>query len=95
MIAVRIIRHSRSVWRAVGLAAGSELYNTVVTLLVESCALYAVNSLLIVGPIRANSGVQDIFTPTLPYIQVRIVFYCHFSLFVIFGRNCLMHQCKK
>ena len=75
MIAARLIRHSRNIRKAVGSTAGSGLYNTVITMLVESCALYAVNSILIIGPIGANSGVQGIFTPMLPYIQVCVLFY--------------------
>ena len=74
MIATRLIRHSRNIRKAVGSAAGSGLYNTVVTVLVESCALYAVNSLLVIGPIGVNSGVQGIFTPILTYIQVRVMY---------------------
>ena len=81
MIATRLIRHSRNVRKAVGPTAGGGLYNTVVTMLVESCALYAVNSLLVIGPIGANSGVSGIFTPMLAYIQVRVLFCYSFPPF--------------
>ena len=75
MIAARLIRHSRNIRKAVGSAAGGGLYSTVVTMLVESCALYAVNSLVVVGLVGGGRGVQYIFTPMLTHIQVRAVFY--------------------
>ena len=50
--------------------AGTGLHKTIVTVLIESSALYAVNSLLFVGPWGANSHVADIFLPILAETQV-------------------------
>lgn len=71
MIVTRLI-HIRN---AIGSVVGGGLYNTVVTMLVESCVLYAVFSLLLIGPLGAASQVEAIFRPSLGNIQVRVVFY--------------------
>ncbi|KAF9646468.1 hypothetical protein BDM02DRAFT_3012112 [Thelephora ganbajun] len=72
MIVGRLILHSRNIRNAMGVPAGaSGLYRAIVTMLIESSALYAVNSLLFVGPWGANSHVADIFLPILAETQVR------------------------
>lgn len=79
MIVTRLALHSRNIRSAMGAPAGaSGLYETIITVLVESCAIYAVTSLLFVGSWGAKSHVADIFLPILAEIQVRTVFY--FSL---------------
>ena len=47
------------------------LCKAVVIMLVESCALYAVNSLLIVGPLGVGNPVSSLFMTTLVQTQVR------------------------
>jgi hypothetical protein len=72
MIVIRLILHGRKVRAAMGAPAGiSGLYKTVVTLLIESSALYAVNTLLLIGLWVADSGAADIFLPILCETQVR------------------------
>jgi len=70
MIATRLILHRRNIRNAVGSAANSGLYNTVVAILVESCALYAVASLLMIGTLGAESPVLVVFSAFIGPIQV-------------------------
>jgi hypothetical protein len=73
MIIVRLTLHSRNVRNATGASAGATgLYNAIVTVLIESCALYAVSFLLFIGPWGANSLVEYVFFPVLIETQVRI-----------------------
>ena len=75
MIVTQLIRHSRNIRSAMGGPRGAGgLYKTIITVLVESSALYAVNSLLFVGPWGAKSHVADIFLPILAETQVRAAF---------------------
>jgi len=84
MIIIRLVLHGRNVRAAAGSAAGiSELCKEVSTVLVESCALFAVSSLVVVGalvvfgtsdnPDISLSGgyTVDIFFPILVETQVR------------------------
>lgn len=72
MIVVRIVRHSREIRDAVGpLVRPNRLYETIVTILVESCALYAITFLLFAGPWCVGDGVQLVFSPILTQTQVR------------------------
>ena len=74
MIAVRLILHSRKTQSAMGAPARvNALYKTIVAMLVESCALYTVSSLLFIIPWAARSWVTDLFSPILTQIQVRDV----------------------
>ena len=50
------------------------LYKAVITMLVESCALYAVTSLLYIGTSAAKSPLEYLFFPILSQIQVCTVF---------------------
>ena len=84
MIVIRLILHGRQIrtatWPAVGT---SGLYKTVSTMLVESCALFAVSSLVVVAALAAYENswnevvyfpggyVVDIFFPILAETQVR------------------------
>ena len=72
MISIRLILHSRDTQAAMGAPAGvSGLYKTVISMLIESCALYAVNSLLFIIPWAAGgSWVAVVFLPLLAEIQV-------------------------
>jgi len=84
MIVIRLILHGRQIHTATGSAVGiGGLYKTVSTMLVESCALFAVNSLVVIGALVAfesswNPAVYwpgdftvDIFFPILAETQVR------------------------
>ena len=75
LIVARLALHSRNIRNAMGAPAGaSGLYEIIITVLVESCAIYAVTSLLFVVPWGTKSHVADIFLPILAEIQVRAVF---------------------
>lgn len=50
------------------------LYETIVTMLIESAALYAVSLLLFIGPYVAGNWLQDTFWPILNETQVCAVF---------------------
>ena len=75
MIVTRLIMHSRNIRNALGARGGAGgVYKAVVTMLIESSALYAVSSILFIGPWGAGSWVADIFLPILAQNQVRLVF---------------------
>jgi hypothetical protein len=78
MIVARLILHDRNLKSAMG---GPDrvggLYKTVVTMLIESCALYALTSLLFIGPWYAKNHTSDIFLPILAEVQVRPAFASH------------------
>ena len=70
MIVVRLVLHSRNVGTAMGSPRGfGGLYKTIITMLVESSALYAVSSVLVVA--QRNSGIVHTFSPILCQTQVR------------------------
>ena len=71
MIVIRLIIHTRNTRNALGIAGIGGLCKTVVTMLVESCALYAVNSLLVIGPWSVQNSVASIFLVILSQTQVR------------------------
>jgi hypothetical protein len=73
MISLRLMLHSRRVQRAIGAGEG-RMYKTVVTMIIESSALYAVSSLLFIGTWGAGSWVSSVFSPILEDTQVRTVF---------------------
>ena len=74
MIVIRLIMHSRNSRNALGAPAkAGGLYKVIVTMLVESSALYAVTFLLFIVPWSIKSGVQLIFFPILADAQVRVV----------------------
>jgi len=73
MIVIRLVLHGRDVRAASGVPAGIDgLYKTIATMLIESSALYTINSLLLIGLWIANSGAADIFLPIVAETQVRI-----------------------
>jgi len=84
MIVIRLMLHGRNIRAATGSAAGiSGLCKTVSTMLIESCALFAVSSLVVVAALVGTTGfdssqtfyrgayVVDMFFPILAEIQVR------------------------
>lgn len=76
MIVIRLVIHGKNIQNAMGSGTGATgLYKAVVTMLVESSALFTVNSLLFIGPWGAGSWVADIFLPILAETQVRAFRY--------------------
>jgi len=77
MIVIRLALHNRNVRAASGSPAGIDgFYKAIATMLIESSALYTVNSLLLIGLWIANSGAADIFLPIVAETQVRTSPYC-------------------
>lgn len=75
MIITRLIMHSKDFREAMGtLAHPDRLYNAVVTMLIESSAIYAAAVLLFIVPWGIKSSVQFIFFPILIDAQVCAVF---------------------
>ena len=70
MIVIRLILHTRKTRTALGMTGVGGLCKSVVTMLVESCALCAVNSLLVIGPLGAGTYAVYIFMPILVETQV-------------------------
>ena len=70
MIVIRLILHARNTRTAMGIAGIGGLCAAIVTMLIESCALSAVSSLLFVVPRGAGNHAADIFLPIFSQIQV-------------------------
>jgi len=72
MIVIRLVLHSRSVRAATGSPAGiSGLCKTIATMLIESSALYAVNSLILIALWVSDNDAAGAFIPILAETQVR------------------------
>ena len=71
MIVIRLILHARKAHTALGVTGIGGLCKAIVTMLVESSTLYAVSSLLVLGPLSAGSAVVVTFFPILSETQVR------------------------
>ena len=75
MIVIRLVLHSRNIRAATGSPAGiSGVCNAIVTMLIESSALYAVNSLILIALWVADNDAAGAFIPILAETQV-----CAFS----------------
>ena len=75
IIVTRLILHSRFLRNGTeSFAKSSGLYSTVITVLVESSAIYAVNSLLLIGPWVAKNRASGIFLPILAETQACTTF---------------------
>ena len=70
MIVIRLMLHARDIRASMGGTGIGGLYKVIVTMLIESSALYAVNSLLVLGPSSAGNSASDIFIPILAETQV-------------------------
>ena len=79
MIVIRLVLHTRNVRKAMGISGIGGLSKAIATMLIESCALYAVSSLLVLGPWSAVNGSVDIFLPILAETQVRVLSPLRFS----------------
>ena len=71
MIVIRLALHTRKTRNALGISGIGGLCKAIITMLVESCALYAVNSLLLVGMISARNATWSLFLTIIGEIQVR------------------------
>jgi hypothetical protein len=74
MLVVRLAIHHRNIRKVAGLGAGG-LYKAVISMLVESCSLYAVSLILYIGVEAAGSPVQLLFFPIISETQVRAGFF--------------------
>ena len=73
-ITTRLALHSKNVRTAMGTPGGTGgVYRAIITMLIESCALYAVSYLLFVAPWASQSSVSNAFFPILAETQVRVV----------------------
>ena len=71
MVVARLAIHSKNVRNVTGQPAGA--IRLCITILIESCALYAASFMLFIGPWGAQSRVAQIFYPMLSETQVRAV----------------------
>ena len=85
MIVIRLVLHSRDMRAATGSPVGiSGLYKAICTMLIESCALFSVSSLLVIGLLVGGGSMSiydfmylpgsyavDVFFPILAVTQVR------------------------
>jgi hypothetical protein len=77
MIVTRLILHRRNIQSAMGASARTTggLYKAIVTILIESCSLYAISFILFIGPWASNSFfAANIFFPVVAETQVRPIF---------------------
>ena len=70
-IVTQLLLHTRNLRATLGRAGSGGLYNTVVTMLIESSAVYAVISLLVIGPWVSGNHIADNFLSILTRTQVR------------------------
>ena len=76
MIVARLLWHSKNIRNVMGAAAGSAVggfYNTVVAMVVESSALYALSFIPFIVTFNIASPGQNVLSQILSGTQVRIV----------------------
>ena len=74
MIATKLVLHRRNLQHAMGTSGGSTgVYTTIVVILVESYALYAIALLLYVVPWALQSVGLPVFSKIVGNVQVRTV----------------------
>ena len=74
MIVARLALHTKNLRNAMGVPTGTNgLYKAVITMFIESSALYAVAFLLFIGSWSVGSWITDVFFPILAAAQVRPV----------------------
>jgi len=72
MIVIQLVLRSRSVRFATEPSAGiSGVYKSIAAMLIESSALFAVSSALVIGPWAAGNQVANVFVRILAETQVR------------------------
>ena len=75
MIVIRLILYTRNTRNAMGASGIGGMCKAIATMLIESCALYAVSSLLVIIPMAIQNFVMDVFFPILAETQVRAFSY--------------------
>lgn len=77
MIVIRLVLHRRNLRKVLGTSDGSSgLYTAIVTMLIESYALYAIAFLLYIVPWALSSAVVVLFSPLIGPAQVCAVIAC-------------------
>ena len=71
MIIIRLILHTKNIRTAMGGTGISGLCMAIITMLFESCALYAMSSLLVIAPWVAGYHDVILLLPILSQTQVR------------------------
>ena len=71
MIVIRLVLQVRNTRAAMGISGIGGLCIAVITMLVESCALYAASVLLVMGSWTAGNAITNFFVFILPQTQVR------------------------
>ena len=71
MIVTRLVLHTRDIRASMGISGIGGVCKATVTMLVESSALYVVNSVLVLGPWSVKNGASVLFLPILYETQVR------------------------
>lgn len=75
MIIMRLVLHNRNVQNAIGApAATSRTYKAIITMLVESFAVYAIAFLVFIALHVTNTNGVTIFSAITSMVQVRIAF---------------------
>lgn len=69
---IRLILYARNTRTALGIIGIGGLCKAIIMMLVESCALFSANSLLIIGLLAAGNAVSGIFMATIGEIRVRV-----------------------
>jgi hypothetical protein len=70
MIVIRLVLHVRNTRAAMGVTGMGGMCNPIITMLIESCALYSVSLALVIGPWAADNFITDFFVFILPQTQV-------------------------
>ena len=73
IIAIRLILHAKETRTALGIDGIGGLCMAIIAMLVESCALYAVSSLLVITQRAVGNHTASIFTAILSQTQVRVL----------------------
>ena len=71
MIVIRLLLHVRSTRKAMGVSGNGGFHSAIITMLIESCAIYSVSLVLIIGPLVAGHPIVYFFVFILPQTQVR------------------------
>ena len=72
MIVIRLVLLTRNTRAAMGVTGTGGLHSAIITMLVESCALYAVGSLPVIGAWAAGHPITSFFVFILPQTQVSL-----------------------
>ena len=72
LIVTRLIVYTKNIRTSTGETGIGGLCKAIITMLIESCAINAVSSLLVIGPWGAGNNTANIFFFVLTQTQVRI-----------------------